>query len=203
MLTGKLIDAGRAGAAADLPRLHQARMAGRLGEPVIRQAVGAGGAHHGRAVRARPHHRGGARARRAARASLCSFDMLGEGARTAADAERYERAYADAIEAVGQARRAARARRPATASRSSSRRSARATRRAQADRVWAELYPRIKRLALIAAGARPQLHHRRRGGRPAGALAEAARPRWRASPSSATGRASAWPCRPIRSARRR
>jgi len=32
-----------------------------------------------------------------------SFDMLGEGARTAADAKRYWRAYADAIEAIGKA----------------------------------------------------------------------------------------------------
>ena len=35
---------------------------------------------------------------------LCSFDMLGEGARTAHDAERYERIYAEAIEAVGKAK---------------------------------------------------------------------------------------------------
>jgi RHH-type proline utilization regulon transcriptional repressor/proline dehydrogenase/delta 1-pyrroline-5-carboxylate dehydrogenase len=34
-------------------------------------------------------------------ASLYSFDMLGEGARTAADAERYFAAYADAIDAIG------------------------------------------------------------------------------------------------------
>ena len=33
----------------------------------------------------------------------CSFDMLGEGARTAADAARYAAIYADAISAVGQA----------------------------------------------------------------------------------------------------
>ena len=32
-----------------------------------------------------------------------SFDMLGEGARTAADAERYRQSYADAIEAIGKA----------------------------------------------------------------------------------------------------
>ncbi len=32
-----------------------------------------------------------------------SFDMLGEGARTAEDAERYRRSYADAIEAIGRA----------------------------------------------------------------------------------------------------
>jgi RHH-type proline utilization regulon transcriptional repressor/proline dehydrogenase/delta 1-pyrroline-5-carboxylate dehydrogenase len=34
-----------------------------------------------------------------------SFDMLGEGARTAADAERYFRAYAEAIEAIGRSAR--------------------------------------------------------------------------------------------------
>ncbi|MFX5793475.1 proline dehydrogenase family protein, partial [Acinetobacter baumannii] len=32
-----------------------------------------------------------------------SFDMLGEGARTAADAKRYESSYADAIAAIGRA----------------------------------------------------------------------------------------------------
>lgn len=32
---------------------------------------------------------------------LCSFDMLGEGARTYADASRYHKAYADAIQALG------------------------------------------------------------------------------------------------------
>ncbi len=37
----------------------------------------------------------------AARAARYSFDMLGEGARTAADAERYRRAYAAAIAAIG------------------------------------------------------------------------------------------------------
>jgi RHH-type proline utilization regulon transcriptional repressor/proline dehydrogenase/delta 1-pyrroline-5-carboxylate dehydrogenase len=36
--------------------------------------------------------------------SLCSFDMLGEGARTDADAERYTAAYASAIEAIAAAR---------------------------------------------------------------------------------------------------
>jgi len=32
---------------------------------------------------------------------VCSFDMLGEGARTDADADRYEAAYAGAIRTVG------------------------------------------------------------------------------------------------------
>ena len=38
---------------------------------------------------------------RAGREYLYSFDMLGEGARTAADAERYFESYANAIEAIG------------------------------------------------------------------------------------------------------
>ena len=47
------------------------------------------------AFRARPDHRGGARrAPRTHREFRYSFDMLGEGARTAADAERYFDAYA-------------------------------------------------------------------------------------------------------------
>ena len=41
-------------------------------------------------VRARSHHE-----------YLYSFDMLGEGARTRADAERHFDAYADAIDAIG------------------------------------------------------------------------------------------------------
>jgi RHH-type proline utilization regulon transcriptional repressor/proline dehydrogenase/delta 1-pyrroline-5-carboxylate dehydrogenase len=40
---------------------------------------------------------------RAGRAWRYSFDMLGEGARTADDADRYARSYADAIEAIGRA----------------------------------------------------------------------------------------------------
>src|SRR5207237_6305526 len=36
-----------------------------------------------------------------ARIARYSFDMLGEGARTAADAQRYFNAYASAIEAIG------------------------------------------------------------------------------------------------------
>ena len=40
---------------------------------------------------------------RAGRAYRYSFDMLGEGARTAEDAARYARSYADAVEAIGRA----------------------------------------------------------------------------------------------------
>ncbi len=60
-----------------------------------------------------------------------SFDMLGEGARTAADAERYFEAYADAIDAIGRAS-ARRRCRSGRAFRSSCRRCIRATRRSRA-----------------------------------------------------------------------
>src|SRR6185312_7268160 len=98
MLTGKLIDPDEQ-AQRDLPGFIR-RLAGRLGEPVIRRAVGAAvsimgeqfvlGATIERALQ-----------RAAAEGFVCSFDMLGEGARTAADAERYEAAYAAAIAVVG------------------------------------------------------------------------------------------------------
>ena len=58
-----------------------------------------------------------------------SFDMLGEGARTAEDATRYFDSYAAAIDAIGRAAGNEPLPEPARASRSSSRRSTRATRR--------------------------------------------------------------------------
>ena len=70
----------------------------------------AGGAHRDAAgdaaarlaFRARPEHRGGARrAPRTHREFRYSYDMLGEGARTDADAERYFQSYARAIDAIG------------------------------------------------------------------------------------------------------
>jgi RHH-type proline utilization regulon transcriptional repressor/proline dehydrogenase/delta 1-pyrroline-5-carboxylate dehydrogenase len=57
-----------------------------------------------------------------------SFDMLGEGARTAADAGRYFDSYASAIEAIGRAADAGRCP-TGPASRSNSRRCIRASRR--------------------------------------------------------------------------
>ena len=81
------------------------RFANRAGEPVWRQAVTAamrilaGQFVMGRTIeealeRARPAERHGYRH---------SFDMLGEAARTMADAERYRAAYAHAIAAIGKA----------------------------------------------------------------------------------------------------
>src|SRR5258706_3954891 len=79
------------------------RLAKRLGVPAVRaatrQAMRLMGSHfvlgetiESALARAQPHSAGTAR---------YSFDMLGEGARTAADAERYFNSYANAIEAIG------------------------------------------------------------------------------------------------------
>ncbi|MBE7218201.1 MAG: proline dehydrogenase family protein, partial [Caulobacteraceae bacterium] len=147
MLTGKIVDVD-AEARADMGGYFR-KLAGRLGEPVIRAAVG-------RAIRimgeqfvlGRTIEEALRRARR--EGYVCSFDMLGEGARTAADAERYERSYADAIEAVG---RAQNGRGPEHGHGVSVKLSALSPRydALQEARVWSELYPRLKRLAVIAA----------------------------------------------------
>jgi RHH-type proline utilization regulon transcriptional repressor/proline dehydrogenase/delta 1-pyrroline-5-carboxylate dehydrogenase len=147
MLTGKLVDADDQ-AKTDLPGFLK-RIAGRLGEPVIRQAVATAvkimGEQFvvGRTI--------GAALKRADREGwLCSFDMLGEGARTAHDAERYEGIYAEAIEAVG---RTAKGQGPEAGHGVSVKLSALSPRyeATHEARVWGELYPRVKRLALIAA----------------------------------------------------
>ena len=149
MLTGKLIDPDEE-ARADLPGFIR-RLAGRLGEPVIRRAVGAAvrimgeqfvlGATIEKAIR-----------RADADGFVCSFDMLGEGARTEADAERYEAAYAAAIKVVG---KHASAKGPEAGHGVSVKLSALSPRyeAREPDRVWGELYPRIRRLAALAATA--------------------------------------------------
>ncbi|WP_333591582.1 bifunctional proline dehydrogenase/L-glutamate gamma-semialdehyde dehydrogenase PutA [Brevundimonas sp.] len=147
MLTGKLVDADDQ-AKTDLPGFLK-RIAGRLGEPVIRQAVATAvkimGEQFvvGRTI--------DAALKRADREDwLCSFDMLGEGARTAHDAERYERIYAEAIEAVG---KTAKGQGPEAGHGVSVKLSALSPRyeATHEARVWSELYPRVRRLALIAA----------------------------------------------------
>ncbi len=148
MLTGRLVEPDEQ-AVADLPGFLK-RVAGRVGEPVIRaavaQAVRIMGEQFvlGRTIQA-------ALKRARAEGFVCSFDMLGEGARTAADAARYEAAYADAIEAVGKASKGAAG--PETGHGISVKLSALSPRyeAVQEARVWDELYPRLKRLALIAA----------------------------------------------------
>ncbi|MFN3513949.1 MAG: bifunctional proline dehydrogenase/L-glutamate gamma-semialdehyde dehydrogenase PutA [Phenylobacterium sp.] len=147
MLTGKLVEVDDE-ARRDLPGFLK-RLAERIGEPVVRaavaQAIGIMGEQFvlGRTIEA-------ALKRAAKEDQTCSFDMLGEGARTAADAARYEAAYAEALEAVGRATKGAG---PEAGHGVSVKLSALSPRyeATQEARVWDELYPRLKRLALIAA----------------------------------------------------
>jgi RHH-type proline utilization regulon transcriptional repressor/proline dehydrogenase/delta 1-pyrroline-5-carboxylate dehydrogenase len=149
MLTGKLIDPDEE-ARADLPGFIR-RLAGRLGEPVIRRAVGAAvrimgeqfvlGATIEKALK-----------RAAADGVVCSFDMLGEGARTEADADRYESAYAAALKVVGKQAKGAGPEAGHGVSVKLSALSPRYDAR-QPQRVWGELYPRIQRLSVLAAQA--------------------------------------------------
>lgn len=147
MLTGKIVEPDDQ-AQRDLPAFIK-KIAGRLGEPVIRAAVGQAirimGEQFvlGRTIEA-------AIKRAANDGDICSFDMLGEGARTAADAARYEKSYADAIETVGKLSNRAG---PEAGHGVSVKLSALTPRyeATQEARVWDELYPRVLRLARIAA----------------------------------------------------
>ncbi|WP_397402226.1 bifunctional proline dehydrogenase/L-glutamate gamma-semialdehyde dehydrogenase PutA [Phenylobacterium sp.] len=147
MLTGRLIDPDDQ-ARNDLSGFIR-RLAGRMGEPVIRRAVGAAVRIMGEQfVLGSTIEK--ARRRAASDDFVCSFDMLGEGARTDADADRYEAAYAGAIEAVaGQAN----GRGPERGHGVSVKLSALSPRyeARQAGRVMTDLYPRILRLAVMAA----------------------------------------------------
>lgn len=147
MLTGKLVDVDEE-AKSDIGGFVK-RLAGRIGEPVVRQAVGAAVRIMGEQfVLGRTIEDALKRARK--EAVLCSFDMLGEGARTAADAERYERLYAYAIETVGKAAAGAGPERGHGVSVKLSALSPRYELTQEA-RVWSELYPRVKRLAILAS----------------------------------------------------
>ena len=153
MLTGKLIDPDEE-AGADLPGFIR-RLAGRLGEPVIRRAVGAAvkimgeqfvlGATIEKAIK-----------RAAQDDFVCSFDMLGEGARTEVDADRYEAAYAAALKVVGKHASGPQGSPGPEAGHGVSVKLSALSPRYEArqpDWVWGELYPRIKRLAVLAADA--------------------------------------------------
>ncbi|HEY1753248.1 MAG TPA: L-glutamate gamma-semialdehyde dehydrogenase [Caulobacteraceae bacterium] len=147
MLTGRLVEPDER-ARRDLAGFLRG-LAGRLGEPVIRRAVATAiGVMGDQFVLGRTIE---AALRRAARNGfVCSFDMLGEGARTEADAVRYEAAYLDAIAHVG---RAAGGAGPEEGHGISVKLSALHPRyeATQTARVFAELYPRLKRLAEAAA----------------------------------------------------
>jgi len=148
MLTGKLVDVDE-DAKRDVGGWLK-RLTARVGEPVIRQAVAAAVKMMGEQfVLGRTIEAALARADR--ENYLCSFDMLGEGARTSHDAARYGEIYGAAIEAVGLARAAGQG--PEDGHGISVKLSALCPRyeAVQEARVWNELYPVLKRLALLAA----------------------------------------------------
>ncbi len=94
MLTGKVLDEGDNGIERTLRGMVR-----RLGEPVIRRAVSAAMREMGEQfVLGRTIEEAVKRGKTmTTKGYLYSFDMLGEAARTEADAKRYARAYADAI----------------------------------------------------------------------------------------------------------
>lgn len=151
MLTGRVVSLpeemrGEPGAVV-------AKVVQRLGEPVVRagamQAMRILGEQFvlGRTIK-EALKRGGAMARQGL-AARYSFDMLGEGARTNADAERYLASYANAIDAVGEA---AGGQGPQASNGISVKLSALHPRyeARQEARVMAELYPRVLQLAEAA-----------------------------------------------------
>lgn len=94
MLTGRVLEEGESGVADTLRSMIQ-----RLGEPVIRTAVQVALREMGdQFVLGRTIEEAMRRGQNFTRGGcLYSFDMLGEAARTEADAMRYHRSYADAI----------------------------------------------------------------------------------------------------------
>src|SRR5690242_8825635 len=148
MLTGRLV--ALPDDVRDDPNRFMSNFVSRAGEPVVRagamQAMRILGEQFvlGRNIDAALKR--GAGMQRTAAATRFSFDMLGEGARTTPDAERYVKSYAAAIDAVGQHAAGAG---PQASNGISIKLSAlhpRYEARLE-DRVWAELYPRVLQLA--------------------------------------------------------
>ncbi len=148
MFTGRLLGSDTEQVVRE-PGLLMKRMAGRVGEPVVRQAMR-------QAMRIMGHEFvmgrtiGDAlkRARNRENAAYrYSYDMLGEAALTAEDATRYFDAYASAIEAISRAKEAGQS--EITAPSISVKLSALHPRLelAQRERVLAELTPRVQSLA--------------------------------------------------------
>jgi RHH-type proline utilization regulon transcriptional repressor/proline dehydrogenase/delta 1-pyrroline-5-carboxylate dehydrogenase len=149
VVTGKLTGtANETGLAQALTRLIA-----RSGEPVIRRGLDMAMRMMGEQfVTGETIEEALGRARRLeAMGFRYSYDMLGEAATTAADAERYHRSYEDAIGAIG---RASAGRGAIAGPGISVKLSALHPRyaRQQRDRVMAELLPRLQALAKRAAG---------------------------------------------------
>ena len=147
MLTGRLVEI-ESGARRNFGGWLK-RLAAKIGEPLIREAVAAAMRIMGEQfVLGRTIESALQRAER--EQLLCSFDMLGEGARTMAAAKRYEQIYAHAVATVGSANQSAGAERGHGISVKLSALSPRYE-AVQEERVWDELYPRLLRLAEAAA----------------------------------------------------
>ncbi|MGB1558050.1 MAG: bifunctional proline dehydrogenase/L-glutamate gamma-semialdehyde dehydrogenase PutA, partial [Oceanococcaceae bacterium] len=151
MLTGRMLRAEEA--AENDPGAWLGRLVARSGEGVIRAAVRQGMAImggqfvFGRSIREALDKRGGLPADQ----RCFSFDMLGEGARTASAASRYFELYAAAIESLGQAQAGEKT--PLQARSSISIKLSALHPRyewAQQGRVMKELLPRVRTLAEIA-----------------------------------------------------
>ncbi|MCT6698857.1 bifunctional proline dehydrogenase/L-glutamate gamma-semialdehyde dehydrogenase PutA [Rheinheimera sp. 4Y26] len=151
LLTGKLVNY------SDEQKKHQfgllKRTCGRLGEPVIRQAV-----RYAMQIMGTQFVMGTTIDKAVERAVelenkgfTYSYDMLGEGARTMADAERYFQSYMMAINVIG---KAAQNRGPFKSPGISVKLSAIHPRYefSHRDRVMNELVPKLKELALAAKG---------------------------------------------------
>jgi RHH-type proline utilization regulon transcriptional repressor/proline dehydrogenase/delta 1-pyrroline-5-carboxylate dehydrogenase len=153
MLTGRVVNLDSEQAARDF-RGTLGRLIGRSGEPVIRKAVTQGMRILGRQfVMGRTIKEALARARDSEKQGYrYSYDMLGEAARTMADADHYFESYAAAIKAIG---KAANGRGPIDAPGISVKLSALHPRYeyAQKGRVMAELVPRLNELAAMAKSA--------------------------------------------------
>ena len=158
MLTGKVVDVSKA-AKSDISGFMR-NLTRKAGEPVIRaamiQAMRIMGEQFvvGRTIDD-ALKRSESLGLKCGGASICSFDMLGEGARTAKDADRYFKAYHDAIKALGAYRGGQRKEeaRPEDINGISVKLSALHPRYEAVNeaRVMDELYPKLLKLAEIAA----------------------------------------------------
>jgi len=152
MLTGRIVQPPED--AEKNPAGFVQRMVRQAGEPVIRAAMmQAMRIMGGQFVMGRTIDEAIKRGQRNVKkgeAASHSFDMLGEGARTTADARRYFESYANAIGEVGRAKTGSS---PETADGISVKLSALhpAYRAVQGERVHRELYPMVAELAKLAA----------------------------------------------------
>ena len=162
MLTGKVLDEGEGGIEGTLRAMVR-----RLGEPVIRTAVSAAMREMGEQfVLGRTIDEAVRRGRpMTSKGYLYSYDMLGEAARTEADAIRYHHAYADAISSLNSGATGTDIRRNPGISVKLSAIHPRYE-MAQKETMLPVMSERLLSLALAARACPHGAQHRRRGGRP-------------------------------------